>query len=235
MLQSCVRGDLMNMTIVVALLGAWAAIFLLKRVIRVLLLRGVGRVVLGAIGHDALQRVPRQVALQKTGFPTWTHQAEVEKQAAPLRNEGFTDLGAYTVNTIPGVMIRMMAHPETYVAAQIYDHPKSGSWTEFVTRYTDGSSSSLSTLPPTGMDAPDWFRRIEAGKNVPTDQLYRQFLTQRESGNIKAVAPADTIREFEESYAKLMAWRQQRGVTPTEVARVAQDRLQKKQAAGTSL
>ena len=222
------------MTVLVALIFAWVGIVVLKRIIRLLLLRGFGRGVLGAVGKQALQRVPQQVALQKTEFPTWTHQSEVEKQAAPLRKEGFTDLGVYAVSTIPGVMIRMMAHPQTYVAAHIYDHPRSGSWTEFVTRYTDGSSHSLSTLPPTGMDAPDWFRRIEADKSTPTDQLYHQFLTQREWHNIRQVAPADTIKEFEDNYAKLMAWRQQRGITPTEVARVAQDRLQRKQAAGSN-
>ena len=84
------------------------------------------------------------------------------------------------------------------------------------------------------MDAPDWFRRIEADKSTPTDQLYHQFLTQREWHNIRQVAPADTIKEFEDNYAKLMAWRQQRGIAPTEVARVAQDRLQRKQAAGSN-
>src|SRR5215471_16629278 len=224
----------MNMTILLALIFAWVGIAVLKRVIRVLLLRGVGRVVLGAVGKEALQRVPQQVALQKTEFPTWTHQAEVEKQAAPLRKEGFTDLGVYTVSAIPGVMIRMVAHPQTYVAAHIYDHLRSGSWTELVTRYSDGSSHSLSTLPPTGMDAPDWFRRIEADKNTPADQLYRQFLTQRQWHNIKQVAPADTIGEFEENYAKLMTWRQQRGITSNEVAQVAKGWLEKTQAAGSN-
>lgn len=222
----------MNMTIFVALMVAWAAIFVLKRVVGQLIVKN--STVLSEVGKRALARVPQQVSLQKAEFPKWTHEAAVEQQAAPLRKEGFTDLGVYTVSTIPGVMIRMMAQPETYVAAHIYDHPKSGSWTEFVTRYNDGSSHSLSTLPPTGMDHPDWFRKIQADKSTPTDQLYRQFLTQREWHGIKAVAPQDTTREFEENYAKLSAWRQQRGITSREVAHVAAARLYKKQAAGTS-
>ena len=65
-------------------------------------------------------------------------------------------------------------------------------------------------------------------------QLYRQFLTQREWHGIKQVAPEDTIREFEENYAKLMAWRQERGITPGEVGHVALKWLHKKQAAGTN-
>jgi hypothetical protein len=228
------QGRFMNMTIVLALIIAWAAIFILKRVVAQLIVRSAGRAALSEVGKKALVRVPQQVALQKTERPQWTNEFAVEQQAAPLRKEGFTDLGVYSASTVPGVMIRMMAQPQTYVAAHIYDHPKSGSWTEFVTRYTDGSSHSLSTLPPTGMDHPDWFRKIQADKSTPTDQLYRQFLTQREWHNIKQVAPADTIREFEDNYAKLSAWRQERGITPKEVARVAVGWLQKKQAAGTN-
>jgi hypothetical protein len=224
----------MNMTILLALLIAWAAIYVLKRVGAQLIARGAGRAALSEVGKRALTRVPGQVALLKTEFPAWTNQAAVEQQATPLRSEGFKDLGAYRVNTIPGVLIRMMAHPQTNVAAHIYDHPKSGSWTEFVTRYTDSSSHSLSTLPPTGMDHPEWFRRIQADKSTPNDQLYRQFLTQRAWHGIKTVAPEDTIQEFEENYAKLAAWRQERGITPTEVAHVAVKWLKKKQAASTT-
>jgi hypothetical protein len=224
----------MNMTILLALLVAWGVIIVLKQVAKQALLRKAGRAALSEVGKRALTRVPQQVALLKTDSPTWTHAAEVEQQAAPLRKEGLTDLGVYTVNTIPGVLIRMMAHPMTYVAAHIYDHPKSGSWTEFVTRYNDGSSHSLSTLPTTGMDHPEWFRKIQADKNTPNDQLYRQFLTQREWHGIKPVAPEDSIREFEENYGKLAAWRQERGITPKEVAHVALKWLDKKQAAGTT-
>ena len=224
----------MNITILIALVIAGVTVFLLQKALVQNLAKQAGSAALSEVGKRALARVPQQVALLKTELPAWTNQAAVEQQAAPLRKEGFTDLGVYTVDTIPGVLIRMMAHPGTYVAAHIYDHPKSGSWTEFVTRYTDASSHSLSSLPPTGMDHPDWFRKIQADKNTPTDQLYRQFLTQREWHGIKQVEPADTIREFEENYAKLAAWRQQRGITNQEVARVAVPWLKKKHAAGTA-
>lgn len=225
----------MNMTILLALMIAWAAIYVLKRVVAQLILRKAGRAALSEVGKRALTRVPGRVSLLKTEFPAWTNQAAVERQAAPLRREGFEDLGAYSVNTLPGVLIRMMAHPQTNVAAHIYDHAKSGSWTEFVTRYSDGSSHSLSTLPPTGMEHPEWFRRIQADQSTPTDQLYRQFLTQREWHGIKSVAPEDTIREFEENYAKLAVWRQEHGITPGEVAHVAVKWIRNKQAAAGTI
>ena len=222
----------MNMKTLLSLMMAWAAIVVLKRVAGRLAVRKAGRETLSDVGKRALTRIPLEVSLEKTDTPKWTHESAVEQQAAPLRKVGFADLGVYTVNTIPGVLIRMMAHPQTYVAAHIYDHPKSGSWTEFVTRYTDGSSHSLSTLPPTGMDRPDWVRKIEADKNTPNEQLYRRFLTEREWHGIKHVTPEETIHEFEENYAKLVGWRRERGFTSKEVAHVALKWLHKKKAAG---
>jgi len=224
----------MNTTILLALIIAFAAVFFLKRVAAQLLLRKVGRAALTEVGKRAMARVPQQVSLVKTESPVWNDGAGVEQQAAPLRNEGFKDLGAYSVSTMPGVFLRMLAHPQTYVAAHICDHPKAGVWTEFVTRYTDGSTHSMTNLAPTGMDHPNWFRKIQAERGTPTNQLYREFLTRREWHGIKPVAPEDSIREFEENYAKLSAWRQDRGVTPEEVAHVAVKWAHQKQAAGTS-
>ncbi|HTR26257.1 MAG TPA: hypothetical protein VMI10_19950 [Terriglobales bacterium] len=223
-----------NFTVIVALAVAWVVVMIGKRFLKYVLVHKVGKAALDEVGKRALARVPQTAGLTKTEFPAWTHAADVDRQAAPLRNEGFQDLGAYTVNTIPGVVIRMMAQPETYVAAHVYDHPKAGSWVEFVTRYTDGSSHSLTNPPPTGMDQPAWFRKIQADKNTPTDQLYRQFLTQRQQTGIKQVAPEDSIREFVDNYAKLMVWRQERGLTTKEVAHVTLDWLEKKKAAGTT-
>jgi hypothetical protein len=224
----------MNWTVLLALVIAWGVIMVLKQVVKQMLLRQVGRAALSEVGKRALARIPGQVSLLKTDSPVWTHPAEVEQQAAPLRKQGLTDLGVYTVSSLPGVLTRMMAHPETYVAAHVYDHPKSGSWTEFVTRYTDGSTHSLSTLPPTGMEHADWIRRIQADKGTPTDQLYRQFLAQREPRGIKQVVPADTIREFEENWAKIMEWRQKSGISVKEVGHVTLKWPEKKQAAGSN-
>lgn len=221
----------MNSTILLALIIAWAAVYALKTIVVQLIKRKAGRAALAEVGKRALTRLPEQVALLRTDSPAWTNAAAVEQQAAPLRKEGLKDLGVYSVDKMPGVLIQIMAHPQTNVAAHIYDHPKSGSWIEFATRYTDGSSHTLSTLALTGMERPEWFRKIQADKRTPTDQLYRQFLTQREWHGIKPVAPEDTIQEFEENFGKLAVWRQEHGITPGEVAHVAMKWMRNKQAA----
>lgn len=222
----------MNQNVLLALIIALGVVYVLKGALPRILVRQAARHAFSEVGRRALTRVPGEVKLSRVDSPQWKNEAAVEQQAAPLRREGFDDLGAYVVDTTPAVLIRMMYQSQTYVAAHIYDHPSSGSWTEFATRYTDGSSHTLSTLPPTGIDPPEWVRKIQADKSTPTDQLYRQFLTQREWHGIKQVAAEDAVREFEENYKKLMVWRQERGITPHEVAHVAL-KWAKKKGAGT--
>lgn len=211
----------MNLTALLALILALGAVVILKSLVRRLILRYAVRNVLSDVGKRALNRVPEQVTLTRTDTPQWKHPAEVKQQSAPLLSAGFMDLGSYAVDKMPGVLIRMLFHPETYVAAHVYDHPRVGSWIEFAARYTDGSSHTLTTLPPTGLDHPAWVRTLRADKTVPTDQLYRQFLTKRDWHNIKPVTAGEVIREFEDGYLRLMIWRQNTGITPEEVAHVA--------------
>jgi hypothetical protein len=221
----------MNQTILLALIVAIGAIYVLKT----FLFRQVARGVLSEIGRRALNRTPDQIKLARVDAPAWTNGPVVEQQAAPLRSAGFKDLGVYSVDKMPGVLIRMLYHPETFVEAHIYDHPRVGSWIEFASRYTDGSSHTLTTLPPTGLDRPDWIRTIRVDKGTPTDQLYSQFKTQREWHNVKPVAADEVVHEFEDAYLRFMIWRQNTGITPEEVAHVALKWADKRaKAAGSS-
>ena len=223
----------MNLTILLALVIAVCVIYVLKK----FLFRKVARGVLSEIGRRALHRTPDQIKLTRVDAPAWTNGPAVEQQAAPLRSAGFKDLGVYSVDKMPGVLIRMMHHPETFVAAHIYDHPRVGSWIEFASRYTDGSSHTLTTLAPTGLDCPDWVRTIRADQGRCTDQLYSQFKTQREWHNVKQVSADEVVHEFEDGYLRHMIWRQNTGITPEEVAHVALKWADKRapKAAGTSV
>jgi hypothetical protein len=224
----------MNVTILLALFIAIAAISVLTKLLVRLCVRKVVRGALSEIGRKALNRTPDRITLARADSPAWTNGSAVEQQAEPLRSAGFKDLGVYSVDKMPGVLIRMMYHPKTCVEAHIYDHPRVGSWIEFASRYTDGSSHTLTTLAPTGLDRPAWVRTIRADKGTPTDQLYQQFKTQREWHNIKLVAADQVIHEFEDAYLRFMIWRQNSGITPDEVGRVALKWADKRaKAAGT--
>lgn len=220
----------MNSTALLAIVIAVVVIYIVKSQLTRMLVRQVGRQALSEVGRRALARVPEQITLLRVDSPVWKNAAAVEQQVSPLVRVGFNDLGTYSVDKMPGVLIRVLFQPQTYVAAHVYDHPRVGSWVEFAIRYTDGSSHTLTTLPPTGLDHPAWVRMIRADKNVPTDQLYQQFLRARESHNIKQVASGEVIHEFEDSYLRLMIWRQNTGITPEEVAQVALKWARKSQA-----
>jgi hypothetical protein len=227
----------MSLTILLALLIAVATLYALKEICVRFFVRTVVRNALSEIGRRALTRTPDQIALARVDSPNWTAGLAVGQQASPLRSTGFKDLGVYRVDKMPGVLIRLLHHPETYVEAHIYDHPRVGSWIEFVSRYADGSSHTLTTLAPTGLDRPEWVRTIRADKNTPTGQLYQQFKTQREWHNVKPVAADEVIHEFEDAYLRFMIWRQNTGITPEEVSRVAVKWASKRAgtAAGTSV
>lgn len=220
----------MNITILLALVAAVATLFMLKRILTYLLMRRAGRLALAEVGKRALTKLPEYVSLSRVESPDWTNAELVRQQAEPLLGCGFQDAGVYSVDKMPGVLIRMMCQPQSGVVAHIYDHPRSGSWIEMVTRYDDGSTHAVSTLAPNGMKHPEWYRKIQADKSIPTNKIYERFLPQRQQQGIRLVAASDVAREFEEAYHKLALWRQEAGISPQEVARVAVKWMREKQA-----
>ena len=201
--------------IVIAVLFA-ALVFI--KILPKLLVRQVGRFALKKIGESAMAKVPDQIQLSRVGMPQWKDESAIQQQATPLVRAGFNDLGTYSVDKMPGVLIRVLFQPQTYVAAHITEHPKAGNWIEFATRYVDGGSDFLTTLPDQGITPPPFVRNTRAAKGTPTDSLYQQHLQQRKSKGIKPVAPSQVIHEFEDAYLAYMIWKNNKGLTPEEVA-----------------
>ena len=211
----------MNLTVFMALAAALAALFLLKRVLTYVLMRRASREALAEVGRRTLSKLPAFVSLLPVESPDWTNPEAIRQQTGPLLACGFEDAGVFSVDQMPGVLIRMMCQSQTGVAAHIHDHPRQGSWLEMVTRYDDGSTQAVVTLPPTGLKTAAWFRRIYADKAVPSDQIYKRYLAQRRQDGIKQVPTSEIVREFEEVYHRLAVWRQETGISPQEVARIA--------------
>src|SRR5262250_1815267 len=97
----------------------------------------------------------------------------------------------YSVDKMPGVLVRILFQPATYVAAHITEHSRAGNWIELATRYTDGSSDFLTTLPDQGIAAPSFARTALVYDTAPTENLYQQHLSQRKSSAIKPVNQND--------------------------------------------
>jgi len=217
----------MNPKSVLILAGMCAALWILKRIPTTLLMTRATRQKLAEVGSHALSKLPEFVSLIRVEDPQWLHEQLIRQQADPLLALGFRDVGVYRVDKMPDVLIRVLCQPQTNVAAHIHDQRQRGVWTEMVTRYNDGSTYSINTLPPTGLNRPDWFRVIQVSPASPTDRIYQRHLAQRPPDGIKAVAPSDVVREFEEVFHRLAVWRKEAGISAQEVANVAEKRIYK--------
>jgi hypothetical protein len=232
--QTFAWGLVMNISTLIPIAILFVAFVLVKLLPR-LIVRQVARVAFSAVGKQAMSKVPEQIQLARVASPQWKDEATMQQQAAPLVHAGFSDLGAFSVDKMPGVLMRMLFQPQTYVAAQICEHPKAGGWTEFATRYADGSSDFLTTMPDQGIGPPPFVRTNRAAKGTPTDSLYQQHLKQRKASGIKPVSQNEVVREFEVAYMRYMIWKNNKGLTPEEVGQVALKWANaKKQAAGQS-
>src|SRR5271166_5816932 len=214
-------------------IGVLVIVWLFIKLAPKLFVRLLARFAAKKIGANALARVPQQIQLARVVSPQWKDEAAVQQQAAPLVRAGFSDLGTYSVDQMPGVLLRILFQPQTYACAQVCEHPKAGGWIEFATRYTDGGSDFLTTLPDQGITAPPFVRTVRANKGTPTDQLYPQHLKQRKSDGIKPVSANEVIHEFEDAYLRYMIWKHNTGLAREEVMQAADKWSKaKKQAAG---
>jgi hypothetical protein len=214
-------------------IGILAVIWVSIKLAPKLFVRGVARVAAKKIGQSALAKAPEQIRLVRAASPQWKNEAAVQQQSAPLVRAGFSDLGTYSVDKMPGVLIRILFQSQTYVSAHICEHPKGTNWIEFATRYTDGGSDFLTTLPDQGITAPPFVRTVCATTGAPSDRLYHQHLQQRKSNGIKPVSQNQVAHEFEDAYMRYMIWKHNTGLSTQEVIQAADKWAKAKpQAAG---
>jgi len=190
-----------------------------RRIAGLLLLRSAARATLSDIGQRALMKQPDTITLSRLSDPGWKDAAAIAALAQPLLAAGFSDCGAYSIDKMPGVKVRMLFQDDTAVAAHLYEHAQAGLWVELVTRYDGGSSYSASTLPATGIELPPWVKIIRS-PGTPAGELYQRLLHERSSVAIHRITRHDVVREFEEGYLRQMIWMKNKGISPEEVAAV---------------
>ncbi len=193
-----------------------------KRIIAVLLVRRAARGALNDLGKKAINAQPDFVNLQRDEFPQFADPAGIDELKKPLLACGFDYVGTFKVDKMPGVKLLILVKPDDCVTAHIYEHPKAGIWIELVTRYQDGGTHSLTTLPATGIQPPPFVQTIRAPK-APADVLVRQLITARRSGEMKRVGASDAASEFEQNYAKYILWQKNKGMSTTEMAQIVEN------------
>ena len=202
--------------VIIALAIAWV-------VLRVALRPLVALVFGKEIGRRALARVPETVHLTRRGEDAWKDPDQLRRRWEPLLAHGFADAGAFGVDEMPGVMIRLLASPSDSIIAIAYEHPSAGQWLELSTYYTDGRRCSASNHPAPGVDTPPFVTMLRV-VGAPALKLLEVMRHKRPDGAMVPVAPADVARMFEQDYAESMAWRRQNPLSTREVVKVSMKR-----------
>jgi hypothetical protein len=200
--------------ILVAVFAIWKLFG--KRLLAGFLLSRAGQGALQDIGKQAVDAQPDGIRLNRIATPAWDD-AIVQQIISSFRTAGFADAGAYSVDMMPGVKVAIFAKPEDCIAAYVFEHPKAGTWIELVTRYQDGTSTTLTTLPSTGQKQPAWLTTMRTAK-APAGDLVRQFMRDRRPGAMKHISAEQAPQDFEEGFAKYMQWRKATPMTAAEVA-----------------
>src|SRR5206468_8106883 len=78
-----------------------------------------GRLILKQVGRKALARIPTTAKLIKTENPSWQNRVLIDNQTSPLKFRGFEDVGSYQVASMPGVLLKILFHQATNVAAHV--------------------------------------------------------------------------------------------------------------------
>lgn len=198
----------------VALLLVWKLFG--RRLLALFLLSNAGRGALKGLGKRAVEAQPDQITLEHLADPSW-QDAAVGEIISSLWAAGFTDVGGYAVDKMPGVKVHILVKPEDCVAAHVYEHPEAGIWIELVTRYQDGTSTTLTTLPASGQNQPSWLKTIRAG-HAPAGELVRQLIHDRPARAMKPVSAEQAPQDFEEGYVRYVLWRKATPMTADEVA-----------------
>jgi len=191
----------------------------------VLVAWGLFRPVLGfvlgpAIAAKALAAQPDHIHLEPTPGETWANAAARDRLVAEITAFGFREAGGFTVRELPGIRLKLLANGPEATYAVVYEHPQVGVWFDFACRFTDGSSCTWTTSKSTGLaPRPGHPAHHAPGASVAT--LWKSVARERPARTPQPASVVGAAADFENAWAESIAWRKQRGISRTEVAKVA--------------
>lgn len=195
-----------------ALAGLAILLPILRLVIAVLFSREVA--------DQAIARLPQEIHLERAAQPAWRDDLKRERVTREIEALGFTDAGVYTVRELPGVNLRLFAHPAEGFLGSLTEHERAGTWVEFWSRYPDGTTHAFSTLKSPGLAPPPTYVCTRMLGATPA-ALWRRALAERPQA---PALPAEVDRaaaDFEAAYKASAEWHRNRVVSRREVAKVA--------------
>lgn len=171
----------------------------------------------------AAASTPSRIQLLRMAQPDWVEEEDVEDQRAPLPELGFQLVGAYQVEELDDLALEAWVNKSKSVTAVIYEHPSSGVWTDFVTRYLDGGRVTFTNGSRGGGVEHAPGHELQRFTDLVPKELFRKFLFGRPLKSMEPVDPESFAASFEKAYADEMDWRNSRGgVTEDEIRAIAQ-------------
>jgi hypothetical protein len=162
---------------------------------------------------------PLTIQLQPTTEPGWDDEEGAQRLTLQVMERGFLDAGAYDVPALGGIVVRGFVKPADGSVAAIYEHPDAGLVVDFVTRYPDRTSITVTSSEETGLDAMPGTTRVNMPGTEP-GSLYDRMLSERPPTRTpRRFAASEFARYFEQAYAEEMAWRKDRGGTSKDEIR----------------
>jgi hypothetical protein len=188
----------------VALLVAWPALRPLA-----------ARLFADRLRPQALTEPPDRINLLRVAEGRWRHDDARQLAETQLAMAGFAESGVYVVREMPGVTLALHTHAGEKAYAILYDHPRAGFWSEFVTRYEDATLATFTTLEPAEVDVPQGSVHVSEPQ-LSITLLWKRMLAERPQKPMLECARARAAQDFEKGYADSVAYHKRR---KTESAR----------------
>jgi hypothetical protein len=158
---------------------------------------------------QALAEAPDRIFLVRMAEPRWRHDEARRAAEKQLAAAGFAEAGVYVVREMPDLTLALHAHVAERAYAIVYDHPHSGFWSEFVTRFADGTLATYTTLDPIEVDAPEGSVQVSAPE-LSLAELWKRMLAERPKKAMLECVRSRAAQDFERGYAESMAHHKRR-------------------------
>ena len=158
---------------------------------------------------QAVASQPDHINLVRLAEPRWRHDEERRAAEKQLAAAGFVDAGVYLVRETPNLTLGLHAHVAERAYAIFYDHPHSGCWSEFVTRFADGTLATYTTLDPIEVDVPEGSVHV-AEPRLSLTELWKKMLAERPRKAMLECVRSRAAQDFERGYAESVAHHKRR-------------------------
>jgi hypothetical protein len=184
----------------------------------ILLLRMVMKFVKGAV--DAMPTCPPcRVSLEPEAEPQWLKPEVVQKYAAQFREQGFQDVGAFSVPELGGLQLLAFVHPGERLYGAVYEHKKLPHTFDIVCGYPDesGITGTNTKIGETLDPRPGQVTLRLDQADVAT--VFRAVLDKAGPAERNPVAVGDFVSHFKRAYVRGMNWRMKKGGSSREEIR----------------